>query len=467
MTMGAAAFVAGASVYLVLAGRMGSLGGAIDLALGGESRGLMFAFSPAQVLQRFAVFLGYQAYQFPLIAGVVGLGGWLWALARRRDWWALTTAIWAVTVLHALNFDSSDVYVFYVPAHVMFAIWVGFGFRALYRAAGERRLSWASLVMVAAVALTPLFYWETYRALETRTAIVTSRDKGNRYYLFPPKQDAGWFANRIRHLLRTAAPGGAVLLDWNDVFTARYFQEIEEWRRDLRIVDVTPAGPGDPRARRAVEALRAEGVTDFHFADETLAREAAGSEPVSLHTVGWRIGGEGAAAAVRDGRARLAASRREVPLLAEQAFAAAPQRLLIETTRIARGEAVWLAVENAGSLAASTGTARTVVRLAIALRRVGPGGPGRSHRFSPRRPLHGAGGRFDFAPFEFETGEAGATPATPAGGSAQPFFVGGDFYCYLITPVEAPKGAYEVLLEASAAGMPRRTYRASAALEIR
>ncbi|KPK71914.1 MAG: hypothetical protein AMJ84_05330, partial [Acidithiobacillales bacterium SM23_46] len=249
---GAAAFVLGASIYLVLAVRMQSLAASVELATGGPARGLLFVFTPAQVLKRFLVCLGYHAYQFPLIGAAIGLGGWGWALRRRRGWWALTTAVWLITVGYAVNFDSSDVYVFYIPAYLVFAIWIGFGFDALYRLAGSRPVSAISLLMVSAVLLPPVVYLTTCSSLEKAGQKTLTQDKDLRYYFFPPKNRADWFGNRMRHLIRTAAPGGAILTDWNYYFTARYLCEIEHLRRDLRICDVTPSSGDDPKPVRTL-----------------------------------------------------------------------------------------------------------------------------------------------------------------------------------------------------------------------
>lgn len=481
---GALALALGLSIYLVLTVRMHSLASSVDLALGGPSRGLLFAFTPVQVARRLAVGLGYHAYQFPFVAGVVGIGGWLWALRRRRAWWALTSAIWLITVGYAVNFDSSDVYVFYIPAYIAFAIWVGFGFDALYRALGSRPLSWASAVMLCAVAIAPLTYWTTYRTIERAGVAKLSRDKGVRYYLFPPKNKAAWFGCRVRHLMKTATWRGALLVDWNYYFTARYLRDIEHLRSDLAVRDVTPAGPGDRRPALEAQALADRGIGHFYFTDGLVANEASGSRPVHLHTIGWYVGDDIRALA-RQARRRLSHAKLRATLpniwqwmagrlesgrtleaweslrdrlpsperISDLGRRVPPVKLAGESRRLLRGQAMWIAVENLSALfpfdpwttGGSVGDEAAIEPINVGL---GLTFIRRSdiRRFRPRRPLHNMAGRFDPSSTWFVVKASRSDPVAIDDRIGKSFFSDETFYQYVIAPCDAVAGDYEVFI---------------------
>lgn len=492
-------FAFGASIYLVLTMRMHAFWPSVDLALGGPSRGLLFKFTPEQVLKRFAVCLGYHGYQFPLIAGVVGIGGWFWMWRRRRAWWWLTTTLWLVTVAYALNFDSSDVYVFYIPAYIALAIWIGCGFDALYRSTGSRPVSAVSLLMVAAILLPPSFYWKAAEIVEESERLSFSRDKGERYYLYPPKQHAGWFGNRMRHLMRTAETGGAVLTDWNYYFTARYFQDIEHFRRDLAIRDVTRSGPDDNVNVETINAMASEGYEHFYSPDKGLLDRARPEWGLAYHAVGFYKGAD-PQAMLRDARGRLQGDVYRVPIqnvweriaelldrnkslptgylstyyLAGDTFLessipecrrlANPAHFIAESDRLIRGQGVWMAIENVRDLFPFDGWTTTaevsanrsiegkVLGLSLAFDRQAMRSRGgspleRLSLFSVRRPLHDFAGRFDDDPLRFRYMQPDFDSRSPSVPLGQSFFDDNTFYQYLVVPVDTSPGEYTVHLQ--------------------
>jgi hypothetical protein len=491
----AVAFVIGASVYLVLTMRMGSLAASIDLALGGPSRGLLFVFTPLQVVKRFLIFLGYHAYQFPLIAGVAGIIGWVWAMRRNRSWWALTMALWAITAVYAVNFDSSDVYVFYIPAYIAFAVWVGFGFRFVYRLTGGQPISAASLLMIAALVTPPFFYGWTHTFVTSQLRKTLSADKGNRYYLYPPKQDAGWFGSRMRHLLATASAGDAVLTDWNYYFTARYFRQIERLRTDLSIHDVTPMDAKDLKPLQTTRALMAEGLDAVFTPNFDLATIPDAGMVRGLHTVGWFVARDRNLPA-HMGRRALAAGgvRKAVPSI-WKAYSDIPERrrpsdfrmaegrtflagnipacreaskpvhIMAETDRVIRGQGIWMAIENVRDLIPCDGWVEEgevgnlrnpfgkTVSFSFVFWKAEPRGGGRDlgrNRFTLRRPLHGAGGGFDDTAYVFQYLGPGddrrALPEPVFPTVAQPNFLGNAFYVYAVIPETIEPGSYNLLV---------------------
>ena len=232
----------GMSVYVVLAVRMAALGfslaDAIALARGGDARDLVGVFGPGEILKRFMDFCFYLAYQFPgpaALLAVIGLGaGW----RRDRPWTLVVLALALVTMAWGLNFDSSDIYVFYIPAYLSTALLVGMGFAWLLEVTRARRqLAWvAGALALAVVVCPPLIYTLSWSWTESRGAVL-SPNKGNLYYLWPPRRSADWMADNVRCLMEAAPPHSLFLSDWSNYHIAVYFQQIERFRRDLLVLD--------------------------------------------------------------------------------------------------------------------------------------------------------------------------------------------------------------------------------------
>jgi MFS family permease len=219
------------AMFAILAIRFGNLGDPEILAAerpsvefawwwmrGGPSRELLFAFGPMTLLKRLAVFGGYFIYQFPSPAlFLIPMGAFALWRSKRWAWLWLLGGVFAVNLGYGLNFDSSDVYVFYVPCHLAAAIAAGFGAAALERRfarAFQNQRLWTGLI-AACVLMPPIVYFATPRLLNA-TGFVLSRNKGNLYYLWPPKRSELRFWNaQAEALARTLPEGSPLLTNWN------------------------------------------------------------------------------------------------------------------------------------------------------------------------------------------------------------------------------------------------------------
>jgi len=185
---------------------------------GGYARQELFAFGAMDVLKRLVVFAGYFAYQFPSPSLVLAAAGAYLVIKRKRavPLALASLGVAVITVLYALNFDSSDVFVFYMPAYLAVAVLAGVaietaGMQLRGLLPGDPRLS-----LIALGAALPLFWYATTPVILELAGIHLSADKGNTYYLFPPKRGSmqSWNDQAVA-LLLTVNEGAPLLTDWN------------------------------------------------------------------------------------------------------------------------------------------------------------------------------------------------------------------------------------------------------------
>lgn len=232
----------GGSIYLFMLLRYVANGSTAAemwfMARGGPSQDLMFIFGPKEILGRFVDFIGYFVYQFPGPGLVLAAIGVIAAWRRSRAMASALGALGAIYLAYALNFDSSDVYVFYVPCYLATAVFVGYGVAWTMEWARENTTRRAIVIVVSlsAVVAPPVVYRVAYEVAERRQ-LVLSIDKGNVYYLWPPKRSAMWMSDGVRALLEAAPPNGVLITDWNYLFAARYYQDIERTRRDVTVLN--------------------------------------------------------------------------------------------------------------------------------------------------------------------------------------------------------------------------------------
>lgn len=135
---GTALFIAGLIPYAYLPARASArlpenmadtstLSGFMEVVSGGSFKGWMFSFGPIELVGRFGMYLGYLIDQFPLLLLVVGASGAGYLIARDLASAALLGIIFAGTLVHALEYDVSDVYVFFVPTYLVIALCISIG----------------------------------------------------------------------------------------------------------------------------------------------------------------------------------------------------------------------------------------------------------------------------------------------------------------------------------------------------
>lgn len=176
--------------------------------------GLPLRFWPGRI----GSLLGLAARQFgPL--GIAGVVAGVWALARRGGLLAATGAVISLSALLAVGYDTTDSYLYLIPALVCLSFWLGRGIDWIGAFAVEKRRVWvwaiAGLFVVLPLAVA------VYRLPQMR--------------LGPDAQVA-----ELGRAVLDAAPPDALIWSARDehTFALWYFQHAQGERPDLIVVDV-------------------------------------------------------------------------------------------------------------------------------------------------------------------------------------------------------------------------------------
>src|SRR5690606_38199592 len=139
-----------------------------------------------------------------------------WRNHTQRPWVVSMIGISVICILYGLNFDSSDVYVFYIPVYFATAALAGLGFDWAANKAMEISPWKSKWALPCLCAFLPVFWYATLPTTLSRFQIYVSKDKGNTYYLWPPKTHAFIHWNdQVVALMRVVRSGSPILTDWN------------------------------------------------------------------------------------------------------------------------------------------------------------------------------------------------------------------------------------------------------------
>jgi hypothetical protein len=230
------------SIYSVLAIRYGQLDHdlyiknsgksplefAIWWATGGPAQQHLFSFGVMDLVRRLFSLAKYTAYQcltpavFLIPLGIRALrGSQPWRL-----WMMLVGGCGGALGLYALNFDSSDVYVFYIPVYLALFAPVGFVFRWCAEQLEGMIPGNPRFTLPIICIIVPLFWYSQAPVILDSQKIYLSDDKGNTYYLWPPKTNSfrDW-NDQVLALMETVPPRSPVLTDWNYFHLLDYYRQ--------------------------------------------------------------------------------------------------------------------------------------------------------------------------------------------------------------------------------------------------
>jgi tetratricopeptide (TPR) repeat protein len=193
----------------------------------GRQYRVFFSFSPSAMGTQFVEFcwmvfheFGFAWLPLPVFLAVAGF-----VSARKRDrtvFWFLLLIVLA-DLAYALNYEiAEDKDAYYLPAFISIAIAAGLGIHWLIQLAAARRSPiWTPSVAVA-----------TAIVLTSATAFAANWPFNNRRHYF--------IANDyVENFFSTIAPNGLLLTqDWQVASPMLYAQEIEQRRRDVKVVDI-------------------------------------------------------------------------------------------------------------------------------------------------------------------------------------------------------------------------------------
>jgi Protein O-mannosyl-transferase TMEM260-like len=193
----------------------------------GRQYRVFFSFSAATMSPQFVEFcrMALREFGFPWLPVTPFLAFAGFANAHKRD----RTAFWFLLLIvladlaYSLSYEiAEDKDAYYLPAFISMAIAAGFGIRWLIQLAGSRRTlaRKSSLAVATAIVLT------------SATAFAANWPFNDRRNYFIAD-------DYVENLFSAIAPNGLLLTqDWQVVSPMFYAQEIEQRRRDVKVVDI-------------------------------------------------------------------------------------------------------------------------------------------------------------------------------------------------------------------------------------
>lgn len=228
----------------------------LDHIAGSQYRGVMFSKGPGGMLEALGTYLaepggratGILRQQFPIALLPIALLGAGWLVLRRRRWGVFLLLSYGVALVYATNYDIYDVDVYYLPAHLVTAVWIAAGLLSVIsllrlvsrrRLAPDRRSRW-TLLARAVAGLTPAFV-----LLGNWPAADRSGDR------------SPWIYGRAA--LDSLAPGALLLVGGDDTqFPLLYCRQVEGRRPDVTMVNLYSLLL--PERLRLLTRLRSQGV---------------------------------------------------------------------------------------------------------------------------------------------------------------------------------------------------------------
>jgi tetratricopeptide (TPR) repeat protein len=193
----------------------------------GRQYQVYFSFKPEIMGEQFAEFcrMALREFGFPWlpVSLVLAFAGFVDAFKRdRTTFWFLLTIIIA-DLAYALSYEiAEDKDAYYLPTFISIAIAAGLGVRWMIQRAVSKLAPVGKLYVAVATAVL----------LVCATTLAANWPFNNRRHYFIAH-------DYVENLLSTIAPNSLLLtLDWQVVSPTFYAQEIEQRRRDVKVVDI-------------------------------------------------------------------------------------------------------------------------------------------------------------------------------------------------------------------------------------
>ncbi len=231
MLAAAGLFLLGLSVYLyiplrwpALHGRPMALGEFANLVLGSRFRGALHWDAWLKDPERYLILGRLMLEQYGWVGLILGLLGLVWLLAKRRREAILLLVAYVAYFTYGLNYYVPDISAFIIPAHLIFAIWIGAGLHALWQAASN----W--ILDIGYWILDPLLI-TCFSLLVTLPLLWTNLPQVD-------MSQHGWEAYRWGQnvLGLDLPPEAAILADSEKIAPLYYLQRVEGMRPDLDII---------------------------------------------------------------------------------------------------------------------------------------------------------------------------------------------------------------------------------------
>ncbi len=201
-------------------GNPSTLDNFVTLVTGRQFQGQMWIFGLTELPDRLTMYwslLQKQYHPLLLILGLLGLvGGWRMARAA----WGFILVLYAGNLIHALEYDIRDIFVYFIPTYFSIAVWVGAGLRLLMLATGVARPSLHLLetgIVGVALLLVLGRTWDAHHSVVDASGMYQWRN----------------LIERVADL-----PQGSVVYDTQNTTPLQYLTHVERRRLDLTVKQV-------------------------------------------------------------------------------------------------------------------------------------------------------------------------------------------------------------------------------------
>ncbi|MBC8264535.1 MAG: hypothetical protein H8E47_10485 [Anaerolineales bacterium] len=224
MLIAAGLFLLGLSVYLyiplrwpALHGRSMALNEFANLVLGNRFRGALHWDAWLKDPERYLILSRLMLQQYSWVGLALGLLGLVWLLMKRRREAVLLLVAYVTYFIYGLNYYVPDISAFIIPAHLIFAIWIGAGLHALWQAASSWILDSLLITCFSLLVTLPLIW--------TNLPQVDMSRHGWEAYCW------GQYV-----LALDLPPEATILADSEKIAPLYYLQRVEGMRPDLDII---------------------------------------------------------------------------------------------------------------------------------------------------------------------------------------------------------------------------------------
>jgi hypothetical protein len=205
-------------------GNPSSLSNFLYVVTGGPFRQLMWAFGPSELPKREAMYWVDLRQQFSIFLLAISVAGCLWAFKRpsSRNAAILLGTLFAANLLYALEYNIWDIFVYFIPTHLIISVFLACGIQRLFEASqrlGGRptaRAFASAAVPVGVLLLVGYGWWTRY-------------DTVDQSHNYKTKEQMEAIAS---------APPDSIIYDTNSTGMTRYLQLVERRRLDLWIRQV-------------------------------------------------------------------------------------------------------------------------------------------------------------------------------------------------------------------------------------
>ncbi len=205
-------------------GNPDNLSGFLDVVSGGPYKSAMWTFGLSELPARGAMYWVDLRRQFSVLLLTLSVAGFVWSVRRGRSTAPsiVLVALFAASLIYALEYDIFDIFVYFIPTHLIIAIFLACGIQWLIEISvphvqGVRRQAVLQGVIPVVLLLLIGYGWQ---------ARYDEVDQSDNY------------SSRMQMEAIASAPAGSVIYDHRSTGVTRYLQYVEGRADHLQIRQV-------------------------------------------------------------------------------------------------------------------------------------------------------------------------------------------------------------------------------------